>query len=207
MTRAILGDCMEIMAGFKDQEFDLAIVDPPYGMKRSGKPKSTSSHGGHKGYEFKGWDDRPPEQEYFDQLFRVSKNQIIWGANHFIDRIAKNSPCWIIWDKGQRLDQADAELAWTSFKSPVRIFLKNRVDIQKDGAIHPTQKPISLYSWILKKYAKSGDKILDTHLGSGSSRIAADKIGFDFTGIELDEEYFSASCRRFDDYKKQLTLF
>jgi site-specific DNA-methyltransferase (adenine-specific) len=208
-------DCVSAMKNYPDNYFDLAVVDPPYGIGRSGKPKSTSSHGGHKGYEDKGWDKNPPTQLYFEELFRISKNQIIWGANHFMSKIFIaapmmkdfDNPCYLIWDKGQKLDQADGEIAWTSFKSPMRIFLKNRVAIQVDGAIHPTQKPVALYDWIFKNYAEHGMKVLDTHLGSGSSRIAAHKAGMDFTGFEIDEDYFRASNKRFKDYHSQLTLF
>ena len=199
-------DCMIGMARYPDNYFELAIVDPPYGIGRDGKPKSTSSHGGHKGYEFKGWDNEIPSPEYFTELFRVSKNQIIFGANYFAKYLPASSG-WILWDKGQRIDQADGELAFTSIAKPLRVFTLNRVAIQTDGAIHPTQKPIKLYRWLLKNYAKENDKILDTHLGSGSSRIAAYDMGFDFTGFELDEDYFNAANKRFANFKSQGKLF
>ena len=199
-------DCMAGMSRYPDNYFELAIVDPPYGIGRDGKPKSTSSHGGHKGYEFKGWDNEIPSPEYFTELFRVSKNQIIFGANYFAKYLPASSG-WILWDKGQRIDQADGELAFTSIAKPLRVFTLNRVAIQTDGAIHPTQKPIKLYRWLLKNYAKENDKILDTHLGSGSSRIAAYDMGFDFTGFELDEDYFNAANKRFANFKSQGKLF
>lgn len=199
-------DCMVGMSRYPDKYFELAIVDPPYGIGRDGKPKSTSSHGGHKGYEFKGWDNEIPSPEYFTELFRVSKNQIIFGANYFAKYLPASSG-WILWDKGQRIDQADGELAFTSIAKPLRVFTLNRVAIQTDGAIHPTQKPIKLYRWLLKNYAKENDKILDTHLGSGSSRIAAYDMGFDFTGFELDEDYFNAANKRFANFKSQGKLF
>ena len=206
-------DCMEGMARYPDNYFDLAIVDPPYGIgedggdkKRGTKSIKTPIH------NKKNWDSEPPKIEYFNQLLRVSKNQIIWGANHFIKNIPYNSSCWIVWDKDNTGDFADAELAYTSFKSAVRIFKfrwngmlqQNMKD--KEQRIHPTQKPVALYKWLLQNYAKQGDKILDTHLGSGSSRIAAYEMGFDFTAFELDKEYFEAQEKRYNNHISQLKL-
>ena len=196
---------MEAMAAMPDNAYDLAIVDPPYGIGRGGKPKSTSSHGGHKGYKMKSWDDNPPGPEYFSELFRVSRNQIIWGANYY-PQYLPSSPGWILWDKGQRIDQADGELAFSSICKPLRIFTKNRRSIQTDGAIHPTQKPVALYKWLLTNYAKEGDKILDTHLGSGSIAIACHDKGFDLDGWELDEDYYQAALKRYRTHASQLTL-
>lgn len=199
-------DCMTVMARYPDKFFDLAVVDPPYGIGRDGKPKSTSSHGGHKGYEFKGWDNEIPSAEYFTELFRVSKNQIIFGANYFAKYLPASSG-WILWDKGQRIDQADGELAFTSIAKPLRIFTLNRVAIQTDGAIHPTQKPVKLYDWIYKHYAKDVRTVIDTHLGSGSNRIAAHKHNLEFTGCEIDAEYFAAQEARFKEFTSQLRMF
>jgi site-specific DNA-methyltransferase (adenine-specific) len=199
-------DCMEYMATVPDKYFDLAVVDPPYGIGRDGKPKSTSSHGGHKGYEFKGWDNEIPSAEYFTELFRVSKNQIIFGANYFAKYLPASSG-WILWDKGQRIDQADGELAFTSIAKPLRVFTLNRVAIQTDGAIHPTQKPVKLYRWLLHNYAKEGDKILDTHGGSMSSAIACHQMGFDLTLCELDKDYYEAGVKRFKEQTMQQDLF
>ncbi len=199
-------DCMTLMERYPDKHFDLAIVDPPYGIGRGGKPKSTSSHGGHKGYEMKDWDDRKPGKDYFDELFRVSTNQIIWGANYYPEYLP-SSPGWILWDKGQRIDQADGELAFSSFNKPLRIFTKNRVSIMIDGAIHPTQKPVALYKWLLTNYAKPGDLILGTHVGSASSLIACEEKGFSYVGCELDPEYFAAASKRIETYRAQLKLF
>jgi site-specific DNA-methyltransferase (adenine-specific) len=167
-----------------------------------------------KAHKFKGWDSSIPEKEYFDELFRVSKNQIIWGGNYFD---LKPTRCFLIWDKVQRINQADCELAWTSFSSSARIFQYARgnesgfapklKDIEKAFAnIHPTQKPLALYKWLLQNYAKQDDKILDTHLGSGSSRIAAYEMGFDFTAFELDKEYFEAQEKRYNAHIAQLKL-
>ena len=201
-----LGDCMEYIATLPDKAFDLAIVDPPYGIGRSGKPKSTSSHGGHRGFEDKHWDACIPTPEYFAELFRVSKEQVIWGANYFAQHLPSASG-WVLWDKGQRIDQADGELAFTSIKKPLRVFTLNRVALMLEGTIHPTQKPIALYEWLLTHYAKPGQRILDTNLGSGSSAIAANNLGYEFTGIELDPDYFAAACERIAQAQKQIRLF
>ena len=212
-------DCMEAMREMPDKAFELAIIDPPYGIgvdesmsKNSGTQygtaKAPKSH-----YHSSGWDKSPPQNEYFNELFRISKNQIIWGANHFIERIAFGSPCWIVWDKHTNGDFADCELAYTSFKTPVRKFdfvwngmLQGNM-ANKEIRIHPTQKPVALYEWLLTHYAKQGDKILDTHLGSGSSRIAAYNLGFDFVGYEIDTDYFAAQEERFNKHTAQIRLF
>ena len=203
-------DCMLGMARYPDKYFDLAIVDPPYGIDMANKINSVT--GGIK-HNAKDWDKYTPTQEYWDELFRVSKNQIIWGGNYFMSKIQRDSPCWIFWDKnnGDSLF-ADGELAWTSFDSPVRLAkihwcgsaAKHETGQNK---IHPTQKPIKLYDWLLMKYAKPNDLILDTHLGSGSSRIAAYKGGFNFVGFEIDQEYYEKQEKRFNDFKSQLRLF
>jgi site-specific DNA-methyltransferase (adenine-specific) len=207
---------MEYMRGLPDKAFDLAIVDPPYGIGECGKTNKTRSRlATAKDYKpFSGDDIAPPSIEYFTELQRVSKNQIIWGANHFMDKIVKGSPCWIVWDKENgESDFADCELAWTSFSTAVRRFkfrwagmlqgdMKN-----KEIRIHPTQKPVKLYEWLLSSYAKEGDKILDTHLGSGSSAIAAHYGGFNFVGCELDEHYYKAAEARFDSEIRQVSMF
>lgn len=199
-------DCNDLMAYIPEKHFDLSCVDPPYGIGRSGKAKSTSKHGGHKGFEDKGWDISAPKKEYFIELFRVSHNQIIWGANYYPNNLPSSSG-WILWDKGQRIDQADGELAFSSINKPLRVFTLNRVSLQIEGTIHPTQKPVKLYEWLLTNYAKQGQTILDTHLGSGSSAIAANKLGFQFTGIELDKDYFNAACARIEKALSQSDMF
>jgi site-specific DNA-methyltransferase (adenine-specific) len=210
---------MEAMREMPDKAFELAIVDVPYGIGESGE-RSTRPHktkkcqnpsGAIKQYEIKEWDKQPPPQQYFNELFRVSVNQIVWGANHFISNMPFDSPCWIVWDKmnGDN-DFADCELAWTSYRKAVRKFtwLWNGFQKQKpEERIHPTQKPVALYEWLLRNYAKAGDKILDTHLGSGSSRIAAYNLGFDFTGYEIDPDYFNAQEERFKKHTAQVRLF
>lgn len=208
------GDCLVGMAKYPDNYFDLAIVDPPYGIKKSGqrleKYEGTKSKHNKKYFKDKGWDENPPNKEYFKELERVSKNQIIWGANHFIENIYnKNSSCWVVWDKGQKLDQADGEMALTSFDKPMRIFEANRWYIAEKGkSIHPTQKPIKLYSWLLQNYSSPEHKILDTHLGSASHAIAwhyIQKKG-EFVGFEIDEEYFIESIDRIEQETLQLSL-
>ena len=197
-------DCLEAMRQMPDKAFDLAICDPPYGIG-AGKEKA---HNGWKDYGIKHWDNNSPEQSYFSELFRVSKNQIVWGANHYISKLPKDFSCFLIWDKGQRdFSLADGEMAWTSFKSAARFFNYSRAEALQEGKIHPTQKPVALYEWLLTHYAKQGDKILDTHLGSGSSRIAAYNLGFDFTGYELDKDYFEAQEQRFANHIAQARLF
>jgi len=199
-------DCIEGMSKYPDKYFDIAVVDPPYGINAS---EMTMGSGKNKKYKKgKFWDTEKPDKKYFIELNRVSKNQIIWGGNYFTLPISKS---WIIWDKGiyGDCDFGDGELAWTSFNKVLRIAkIRYKGFLGADETrIHPTQKPVKLYEWLLINYAKTGDKILDTHLGSGSSRIAADKLGFNFTGFEIDKEYFDAQEKRFCDYKKQLKLF
>ena len=199
-------DCMAGMARYPDGYFHLAVVDPPYGIKRDGAEKTTSRHGGRKAHEFKGWDSEPPGKDFFDELRRVSKNQIIWGANYY-PQFLKGSMGWIFWDKGQRICNSDGEPAYTSFDRALRVAEYNRVELLFEGTIHPTQKPVALYKWLLTNYAKPGDRILDTHLGSGSSRIAAWDMGFDFYGFELDADYFAAMQKRFETHTSKPVLF
>jgi len=193
----------------EDNAFELAIVDPPYGI---GANKMTLGNGRNKIYRGKhDWDKIAPKTDYWNQLFRVSKNQIIWGANHLISKIGVDSSCWIFWDKctGEN-DYADGELAWTSFNSVVKKFQKSWVgNNAKDGhsRIHPTQKPVALYKWLLKNYASEGDKILDTHLGSGSIAIACHDMGFDLEGYEIDQEYHQAALQRLNTHRSQLQMF
>ena len=191
-------DCMEYMSTVPDNHFDLAIVDPPYGINvnhNMGRRKGDKSSDYKKAY----WDNSPPDHSYFIELGRVSKNQIIWGANHFMDIISKRSPCWIVWDKlfSSEVSFASCELAYTTFKSTTKRF---KCSSNRKNGIHPTQKPITLYEWLLTKYAKPGQKILDTHLGSGSSAIAANNLGYEFIGCEIDEDYYQSACDRIASY-------
>lgn len=210
-------DCMAYMATLPDKSFDLAIVDPPYGINAPnmkmggyGRYESTATKC-RKGRLNKGagklknralntlpcdWDMYPPTQEYFDELFRVSKNQIIWGGNYFL---LPPTRCIVCWDKEQPWDNfSQVELAWTSFDYPAKMFrLGSRGGNNLETKIHPTQKPVTLYIWLMKTFCKPNDSILDTHLGSGSSRIAAYNLGFNFVGCEIDKAYFDAAKERF----------
>ena len=198
-------DCMEYMSGLPDKAFELAIVDPPYGINVN---HNMGRRAGSRASEYKPavWDSKPPPVEYFIELQRVSVNQIIWGANHFIERIAKPSPCWIVWDKlfSEDVSFASCELAYTNFDSVTK---RIKLSSARVNGIHPTQKPIKLYEWLLTNYAKPGQRILDTHLGSGSSAIAAHNLGFDFVGMELDKSYFDSCVERFNRHCAQQSLF
>ena len=192
-------DCMEYMKGVDDNAFELAIVDPPYGIEIN-----KSGRLGHYGGKGKSWDSETPTEEYFKELYRVSENQIIWGANYFEMPATR---CFLIWDKQQpeAVSFASCEYAWTSFGKSAKTYYQ-RPQNADPIRIHPTQKPVKLYEWLLANYAKEGDKILDTHLGSGSSAIAAHYGGFDFVGCELDEDYYKAARARFDAETSQLSL-
>jgi site-specific DNA-methyltransferase (adenine-specific) len=194
-----LADCMDIMPMFADKHFGLAVVDPPYGIGRNNMQMGNSKIN----KDLKIWDNSVPDSTYFDMLFQISINQIIWGGNYFA---LPQSQYFAIWDKGDTMygrDFAECEYAWVR-SGGTRIFKKNP---NQPDRFHATQKPIALYDWIFKNYAKPNDIILDTHLGSGSSRIAADKANLPFVGIEKDEEYFEKHVKRFEQYTSQLTLF
>ena len=207
-------DCMEVMKTFADKQFDLAIVDPPYGINMDGGVIGISRKAKNRMYEKKEWDAKAPEETFFKELMRVSKNQIIFGANHFISRIPFDSSCWIVWNKENGANPfADCELAWTSFKKAVRMFtfrwqgmlqgnMKN-----KEVRFHPTQKPIQLYGWILNNFAQPGMKILDTHGGSMSSMIACHRGGYEATCIEMDKTYYEKAKKRLQEEVAQCALF
>lgn len=200
-----LMDCMELMAQYPDKHFDLAIVDPPYGIGASagvgkyGRLKNEAND--------KKWDDAIPPPEYFAELRRVSRQQIIWGGNYFQ---LPSTRCWIIWDKGagfEGRDFAEAEVAWCSIDGNIRFYRRDPLAARDYvGKIHPTQKPVALYRWLLSKYAKEGQKILDTHLGSGSHAIAAHYSGVHLTACEIDPDYFAASVKRIEKETAQLTF-
>ena len=220
LNRLYLMDCMQGMALYPDKFFDLAVVDVPYGIgadkqahknsgRRDGRAKAAKGV-----YSYKAWDKEPPPEAYFRELFRVSKNQVVWGANHFISRLPLDSPCWLVWDKETgATDFADCELAWTSFEAAVRKFVfawsgfRQGNMKHKEPRIHPTQKPAALYKWIYSNYAKAGDKILDTHAGSASSFVAAYDMGLDYVGFEIDPEYHAAALVRVEENMRQLRLF
>jgi site-specific DNA-methyltransferase (adenine-specific) len=200
-------DCLEALRKMPDNSFDLAIIDPPYGINvnmnmgvRKGEKRKHQS---------KDWDKESPNEDYFIELFRVSKNQIIWGANNFIDKLT-NKTAWIFWDKIITGDVpfSAGELAWTSFDCSLK---KVAIPIQnnylQEKRIHPTQKPVKLYEWLLHNYAKQGDTILDTHLGSGSIALACHNKGYDLTAYEIDKDYFEATSKRIKYHIAQLTMF
>lgn len=209
-------DCMKGMNQIPDKYFDLAIVDPPYGIgenafrtKSRTKLAKTTDYGSFD----KDWDRECPSEEYFTELFRVSKHQIIWGANHMMHRIKKSSSCWIVWDKDNSGCFADCELAYASFNTAVRKFTYRwngmiQQDMKnKEVRIHPTQKPVALYKWLLANYAKQGYKILDTHVGSASSLIACEDMGFKYIGFEINPGYHAAAQKRIEEAKLQVSLF
>lgn len=207
MNIAYNADCLAAMREMPDNAFDLAVIDPPYGVNRflNNQPTRLNKYG-----SMQTANDLKPTAEYFKELFRISKNQIIWGYNHLSDMLPSTKE-FIFWYKHQPVDTySDGELAWTSFEKTAKCFdypFFGGTGADKDGRIHPTQKPIALYTWIYQTYAKPGDKILDTHLGSGSSRIAAYDAGLDFVGYEIDKEYFDKQEERFAQHTAQLSLF
>ena len=208
-------DNMELMARYPDNHFDLAIVDPPYGIGISGqKEVKKGKKSDRKGHKQKDWDNQIPNVEYFEELFRVSKNQIIWGANYFVKHLSKGTKGWIVWDKAQYgLTMSDCELAFSSFNKATRVYIKNRAVLISQNTIHPTEKPTALYQWILTNYAEPNQKILDTHLGSGSIAIALDsvnkieKMNLTLTACELDADYYQTATKRIEEQTKWNSLF
>ena len=205
-------DCIEYMRTLPDKAFQLAIADPPYGLEadrnqmlRAGTQRGASM-AKCKDYGVSDWDKSAPDREFFDELLRVCNNVILWGANHYIESLPRqNASCWIVWDKDNGDNRyADCELAWTSLPCAVRRFrykwhgMLQENMANKEIRIHPTQKPVALYAWILTKFAKQGDTIFDPMMGSQSSRIAANSLGFDYVGCEIDKEYFDKGCERFE---------
>ena len=213
MINLIHGDCLEAMKAMEDNAFDLAIVDPPYGIgadvnqnKLGNKKGFTKNAGTYKKYHETNWDNEAPFKFYFDELIRVSKNQIVWGGNYFFDLHLIGV---IVWNKKGSGNFKEGELAKTSINT-FKVFDYSRVDAyinDCDVKIHPTQKPVALYKWLLHNYAKEGDKILDTHLGSGSIAIACHDYGFDLTGYEIDEDYYNAAVKRYKAHAAQTKLF
>ena len=213
LNRIINGDCLEVMKDIPDKYFELAIVDPPYGIdilkiqNTNADSNRVSNNGYWKNYKYSEWDKYIPSVDYFKELFRVSKNQIIWGGNYF-----SLPPCcqWIVWNKIERNCQANGEMAWTNLKGQVKIFDMSRADAyinKMDYKFHPTQKPVALYKWLLKNYAKTGDKILDTHSGSGTTAVACIDMGFEYLAIEKDKDYYDASVKRINKELLKIKLF
>jgi site-specific DNA-methyltransferase (adenine-specific) len=206
-------DCMEYMKTLPDKAFDLAVVDPPYGIgiveaiRKSTTAGTSNMFKMTKGRDGSDFDGKIPDEAYFIELKRVTVNQIIWGGNYFLDYIGRTNG-FAVWDKMNGTNpMADAELAWTSFNKSTKMFRMHHFSAGYDAKIHPTQKPIALYGWILRNYAKPGQRILDTHLGSGSSAIAAHYFGCDFVGCEIDTDYFNAAKERFDRETRQVAMF
>jgi len=202
---------MKLMSRYEDNHFDLAIVDPPYGLGdrlvKGGKNSGLGTLRNLADNKVTTWDDEIPNPEYFKELKRVSKNQIIWGGNYYLDYLSKTDG-FIVWDKMNGTNpMADAELAWQNVKVTTRMFRWHHFSGERTTKIHPTQKPVKLYEWLLMNYAKEGDKILDTHLGSGSIAIACHNLGYDLTACELDKEYFEAAMKRIEQHQNQQRLF
>ena len=210
-------DCLKAMKEMQDNEFDLAIVDPPYGIgfgefNRTNKASNGERYKSNK-YKNSNWDDSIPTDEYFKELKRISKNQIVWGGNYFPILWANGCKGFVFWHKGNPVPNfADGELAWTSFNKVAKQFdfryygnLSGNTSAKEK--IHPTQKPVKLYEWLLMNYAEKGNKILDTHLGSGSIAIACDNLGYDLEGFELDKEYFDAASKRLKIHQSQIKMF
>lgn len=207
----INGDCLQALKSYGDNYFDVAIVDPPYGIGIDGQKQSINLNNpkaNRKAHDFKGWDNEIPTAEYFAELERVSKNQIIWGANYFVEHLHKGTKGWVVWYKGQEgLTMSDAELAYSSFDCATRVVKINRVELLKDGTIHPTQKPVKLYKWLLENYTNENDLILDTHLGSGSIAIACHQMKRKLIGYEIDADYYRKACKRFEEQTRQTALW
>ena len=207
MITATNEDCMDLLKRTPDKYFELSIVDPPFGIGAN----KEKEHNGWKSYGVKEWDNKIPNKDYFAELFRVSRNQIVWGGNYMTEFLPPKM-CWLMWDKGQRdFSLADGELAWTSFDKALRIFNMPRASAMKDakdngGKIHATQKPVKLYEWILMNYAKEGDKIVDTHRGSASLDIACHNLGFDLVTCELDTDYFNDGNKRLKQHQNQQVM-
>lgn len=209
-NKIINADCMDILKQFPDKCIDLVLTDPPYGICIDGQKEKLCNNPKHnrKQHDFKGWDKSIPPKEVFDEMFRVSKNVIIWGANYFNEYLEQGHKGWIIWDKGQRgLTMSDAEIAYSNFDCPTRIITINRVELLKDGTIHPTQKPLRLFQKCVAEYSNEGDLILDCFSGSGTTAIACHRLNRRFICIEKDKDYYEASVKRLEEEQKQLNLF
>ena len=200
--RLILGDSLQVMPLLG--RFDAVVTDPPYGIGRDGQVKTTGGNGGRKAYAFRGWDAERPPPEVFKRILSLCDEQIIWGGNYFADLLPP-SMRWLVWDKGQRINQSDGELAWTSQQKALRITERNRVALMQDGAVHPTQKPVALMEWCLG-FLPDAKTILDPYAGSGTVAVACERMGRRSTSIEIDPDYFEIMCRRVDETARQPRL-
>lgn len=197
------GDCLDILPTL--EPVDACVTDPPYGIGKDGQKRTTGGHGGRKAYDFLGWDAVRPAHQAFDLIVEKSAEQIIWGGNYFADML-KPGGRWLVWDKGQRINQSDGELAYTSQTGALRVFDCNRVALMKDGAQHPTQKPVQLMKWCLG-FLPNAQTILDPFMGSGTTGVACVNLGRKFIGIELEPRYFDIACKRIEEAYKQPRLF
>lgn len=201
--RLILGDCLAVMKELG--RFDAVVTDPPYGIGRDGQKRTTGGNGGRKAYDFKGWDHSRPPAEVFESILKVSREQVIWGGNYFADLLPPTGK-WLVWDKGQRIDQSDGELAYTSKDGALRIMTQNRVALLVEGAQHPTQKPISVMEWSLQQLP-GALTVLDPFMGSGTTLVACQRLGRMGTGVEIDPEYWTVACERVHKAWQQADLF
>ena len=210
LNRVYNEDCLEYMKTVPDNYFDLCLTDPPYGIGIDGQKKSININNpkaNRKQHDFKGWDSETPPREYFDEIFRISKNQIIWGANYFIDKLQGNTKGWFVWDKGQRgLTMSDCEIAFSSYQKATRIVTFNRCEIQMDGALHPTMKPLKLMTYCINEAIKHSDikTVFDPFSGSGTTLVSAKSKGLDYVGCELDKDYFEIINKRLSQVQGSL---
>ncbi len=198
-----LGDCMGIMPTLP--KIDAVVTDPPYGIGKDGQKRTTGGHGGRKAYEFKGWDAERPDASVFSSIISIASKHVIWGGNYFADLLPASGK-WLVWDKGQRINQSDGELAYTSENGALRIFTQNRVALLVEGAQHPTQKPIEVMVWSVQQLNKA-DVILDPFMGSGTTGVACVKLGRSFIGIEIEPDYFEIACERIRKAYAQPDMF
>lgn len=198
-----LGDCREVFPVLG--KIDAVVTDPPYGIGKDGQKRTTGGHGGRKGYDFMGWDAERPKAEIFQFMLKVAPKQVIWGGNYFADLLPPTGK-WLVWDKGQRINQSDGELAWTSEPGALRIFELNRVALMTDGAQHPTQKPLEVMRWSIQQIGNP-KVILDPFMGSGSTGVAAVEMGKEFVGIEVNQQYFDIACKRIDAATRRPDMF
>ena len=206
-NRIICADCLDVLRQLPDKCVDLLLTDPPYGINYEGVNRKSGDKHGRKAFGGdKVWDLNIPQPEFFKQMIRVSKNQIIWGGNYFIESL-KNTRCFLIWDKVQNFSGSDFEMAWTSFDKCSKIFRQSRVEAYRNGTIHPTQKPLKLFEWCLSNYSNENDLVLDCFSGSGTTAVACHNLKRRFICIERDKEYYRASCERLEQAQRQQTLF
>ena len=198
-----LGDCMEVLPTL--DKVDAVITDPPYGINKDGQVRTTGGNGGRKAYEFLGWDGQRPSEKVFAAILSKADKHCMWGGNYFADLLPPTMR-WLVWDKGQRINQSDGELAWTSLQSALRICTMNRVELMKDGAQHPTQKPVRLMTWTIEQMGAC-KTILDPFMGSGTTGVAAIQMGRKFIGIEREPKYFDIACKRIEQASKQVDMF